>query len=179
MKKFIPLVILSVFLTGCGSADLSVTDENNQPEAVTDTPQLVFDGEVIPDDLSGDGFDYDLTSLNANMMYGQVFDMMTNPDKYMGKSFKIKGLFSYYQDPAKKQYFSVYIPDAGACCGQGIEFVLRGEHSYPDDYPEPAAEITVTGTFNAYEEYAVTYCQLTDAEIVEIGEKDERYNYNG
>ena len=178
MKKFISLVLLTVFLTGCGSTDIAINPENSQQSA-TESEKIMIDGETVPNDLSNDGFDYDLTDLNANMMYGQVFDMVTNPDKYMGKSFKIKGLFSYYQDPAKKQYFSVYIPDAGACCGQGIEFILKGEHKYPDDYPEAATEITVTGTFNAYEEYAATYCQLVDAEIVETGKKDERYNYKG
>ena len=179
MKKFISLILLTVFLTGCGSADLSITAESDRKEEVTEAKKIVVDGETVPDDLSNDGFDYDLTNLSANMMYGQVFDMMMNPEKYTGKTFRIKGLFSYYKDPAEKQYFSVYIPDAGACCGQGIEFVLNGEHKYPDDYPDPATEITVTGTFNSYEEYAVTYCQLIDAEIVEIGEKDERYNYKG
>ena len=115
--------------------------------------------------------DYDLTGLNANMMYGQINDMTVDPDKYRGKSMKITGNFNYYQDPAQKEYFSVFVPDAAACCSQGIEFELSGEHTYPQDYPEIGAPITVAGVFDAYDEYGVTYCILHDA--VMIGDENE------
>lgn len=42
--------------------------------------------------------------------------------------------------------------DAAACCAQGLEFEPESTLSYPDDYPEPGAEITVTGTFDSYRE---------------------------
>ena len=42
--------------------------------------------------------------------------------------------------------------DAAACCAQGLEFEPESTLSYPDDYPEPGAEITVTGTFDSYKE---------------------------
>lgn len=60
-------------------------------------------------------------------------------------------------------YFSCIIVDATACCSQEIEFVLSGEHAYPDDYPEEGSEIVVQGIFNTYEENGYMYCQLKDA----------------
>ena len=57
------------------------------------------------------------------------------------------------------------VSDATACCSQGIEFVLAGEHKYPEDYPEIGDTVTVTGEFNYYTEDYATYCQLLNAEM--------------
>ena len=54
-------------------------------------------------------------------------------------------------------------PDATACCSQGIEFVLAGEHTFPDDYPNENAIITVTGLFDTYQEGEYRYCTLREA----------------
>ena len=62
-------------------------------------------------------------------------------------------------------YYACVIADATACCQQGLEFVLSGNHTFPDDYPEVGEEITVTGTFGTYEEGGYQYCQLTEAEF--------------
>lgn len=62
-------------------------------------------------------------------------------------------------DPGKI-YFSCLITYATACCAQGIGFVLEGEHSYPDDYPEFGAEGTVIGHFQLYEENEMTWYRL-------------------
>ena len=106
----------------------------------------------------------DLTTLNSNMVYSEVFQMVNAPDSYVGKNIRAKGLFSYYQDEkTKKEYFAVIVLDALGCCSQGIEFVLRGEHSYPQDYPELESEITVEGTFCTYTDDTGTYIQLQDA----------------
>ena len=37
----------------------------------------------------------------------------------------------------------------------------------PNDYPELGSEITVTGTFELYEEDGYQYCRLVDAEMIE------------
>ena len=63
-------------------------------------------------------------------------------------------------------FFAVLISDATACCSQGIEFVLDGDYSYPDDYPLLGTNITVTGNFNYYKEGESTYCQLLNANMI-------------
>ena len=55
-----------------------------------------------------------------------------------------------------------------ACCQAGIEFVLAGEHAWPEDYPEPTTEITVTGRLEEYDEDGVPYLHLVDAELIAL-----------
>ncbi len=111
--------------------------------------------------------DVDLTDLSANIVYAQVYDMMVSPEKYTGKTVKMQGPFAYYHDDATdKDYFACIIRDATACCSQGIEFVLAGEHSYPDDYPAIDEEICVLGVFDTYSEGKYTYCTLRNAKLI-------------
>lgn len=160
MKRLTVLLIPALLLlSGCGAAD-EASGESSLPDYIAS--------------LSNDGYDCDLTQLNANMMYGQIYDMTYNYEPYLNMSVRVTGNFNYYQDPAGKEYFSVFIPDAAACCSQGIEFILDGNYTYPDDYPEVGEEITVTGIFNSYEEYHVPYCQLLNAQIVPTVSREEK-----
>ena len=110
--------------------------------------------------------DLDLTQISGTVVYSQVYDMMMNPNSYMGQKIKMKGNFSYFRDPETKQeYFAAIIADATACCAQGIEFVWKGNHAYPQDYPPLDTEITVTGTFSTYNEGGYMYVQLVDADV--------------
>ena len=102
------------------------------------------------------------------MVYAQCYDMVYNPANYEGKTVRVRRPFAYFLDEdTNKEYFAVLISDATACCSQGIEFVLAGEHTYPDDYPEMDTVITVVGKFNSYEENGSPYVQLLDAEITQ------------
>ena len=71
-----------------------------------------------------------------------------------------------YEDTEKDVvYHACVIPDATACCAQGIEFVLAGEHSWPEDYPEEATDIIVTGRLETYEEDGYMFLHLVDATV--------------
>jgi len=106
----------------------------------------------------------DLTSLSSTMVYSEVYNMMNTPENYMGRTVKMKGNFSVYEDESTGNiYYACVIADATACCSQGIEFVLSEERSYPDEYPALGTEITVTGTFGTYQEGEYIYSQLSDA----------------
>lgn len=108
--------------------------------------------------------DVDLTELSSTMVYSEVYNMVVTPEAYVGKTIKMRGKFSYYEDPqSEKQYFACVIVDATACCAQGLEFVLRGDYTYPDDYPTADSEITVIGTFEVYQEDGAEYYRLVDA----------------
>ena len=65
----------------------------------------------------------------------------------------------------KKYFFACVIADATACCSQGIEFVLAGDYTYPDDYPEQREEICVVGEFDTYQDADMTYCTLKNAKF--------------
>ncbi|MBE5958891.1 MAG: hypothetical protein E7254_08550 [Lachnospiraceae bacterium] len=106
----------------------------------------------------------DLTELSSAMVYGQVNDMIMNCDDYLGKTVRMKGVFSAYEGE-QKTYFACVVADALACCQQGIEFELKGKHKYPDDYPGVGEEITVVGTFDKYIEDGLTFIYLDKAKF--------------
>ena len=106
----------------------------------------------------------EIVEITDNYFIEQTNDVYINLNDYIGKTVKMNGSFSVYEDEETgKVYFACYIADATACCSQGIEFTLSGEHVYPDDYPEVGSEIVVQGIFETYEENGYLYCQLKDA----------------
>ena len=110
--------------------------------------------------------DVDLTALSSTMIYAEVYNIMTNPDDYMGKTIKMTGPYnaSYY-DETGLYYHYVVVEDAASCCQQGLEFVWNGEHTYPDDYPESNSKIEVVGVFCSYDEFGTTYYCLSVDDI--------------
>lgn len=151
MKK--TALILSLLL--CTGALFSCGQ--NETSEVTETSEAA---------LSSAAIDYDLTTMSSTMVYSTVSNMMLYPDVYEGKMVRITGNFNVYHDTAGgRDIFAAIVPDATACCEQGIEFVLQGEHTYPDDYPEEGQSITIQGLFNTYNEYGFNYVQLKDAEM--------------
>ena len=84
---------------------------------------------------------------------------------------KLRGNLTYYKDEQTgHEYYAAIIQDATACCAQGIEFVWKGEHHWPQDYPPEDTEVTVTGVFDLYEENDNLYIQLLDADVTWEGQ---------
>lgn len=111
-------------------------------------------------------YDVDLTVLSGTMVYAEVYNMMTNPQEYEGKIIKANGVFGMLEGKLRN-YYACVIKDATACCSQGLEFVLKGNPKYPDDYPTLGNDITVVGKFETYYEGENRFCQLIDAELIE------------
>lgn len=143
------------------------TTEVTTTEAVTTeevTETVAETEEELETIVEPPKYDVDLTQLSSTMVYSEVYNMMVTPGDYMGKVIKMSGPFSVYTDETTgKNYFACVIQDATACCAQGIEFELGGDYVYPDNYPAVGSEITVSGTFDTYEEDGYTYCTLRDA----------------
>jgi hypothetical protein len=100
--------------------------------------------------------DVDLTMLSSTMVYAEVFNIMMNPDDYIGKTIKASGPYvtSLYQDEA---YHFVLVEGADPCCPEGLMFVWNGNHTYPDDYPEEGTEIEIIGIFKSYDGFDFEY----------------------
>lgn len=117
-----------------------------------------------PPPASPSSVDLDLTVLSSTMVYAEVFNMMSNPNDYIGKTVRVKGLFSIYQEPeTQKVYCGVIVQDATACCAQGFDVVMPDDSRYPDDYPPAQSEVTVVGTIEAdrtLEEYGILVLRL-------------------
>lgn len=115
--------------------------------------------------------DYDLTEMNSDMVYATVFLMMSDPDSYQGKKFRMRGnYYAAYYEPTKKTYHYCFISDAAGCCEQGLEFATREELKYPDDFPEDNTEVLVTGVFEKYTEQGKIFIRLKDADMEVLNE---------
>ncbi len=144
------------------------TTEMTTEEETTEVADASEDGENAPKEATvvPPEIDVDLTKLSSTMVYSEVYNMMVDPDSYLGKTIKMSGAFAVYTDQESgKNYFACIIQDATACCAQGIEFTLDGDYSYPADYPAVNDEITVTGTFATYEEDGYIYSTLLNAKM--------------
>ena len=98
--------------------------------------------------VSANNVDLDLTRMSSTMVYSMVFQMVTEPKKFVGKTIKMKGAFSSYQDEETgRRFFGCVIKDALACCSQGLAFETAKVRRYPNDYPDEGASITIVGTF--------------------------------
>ena len=156
-----------------GNDALSSNEEASASAESIPTPkEQETPGESEQPQASADGVDVDLTVLSSTMVYSEVYNMLYyDQESYYGKTVKANGIFAIYQmvvdgvtQPAPVAYACI-IADATACCAEGMEFVLEGDYTYPDDYPELGAEITVIGEFQSYEENGMTWYHLVNARL--------------
>lgn len=190
MKRLFCLLLavcMMVSLCACGKGsekdagnDTSSSNEKSSASAEsipTPKEQETPDEQQTPEEpeqtqTSADGVEVDLTVLSSTMVYSEVYNMLYNdPAHYLGKTVKARGGFSIYQlvtdgvlqpDPVA---YACIIADATACCAEGMEFVPEGDLTYPEDYPELGAEITVIGEFQSYEENGMTWYHLVNARL--------------
>lgn len=101
--------------------------------------------------------------MSSEFIYATVYQMMENPESYIGKTVRMRGNYtaSWY-DVTSQYYHYVVIQDATACCAQGLEFLLKDTSL---DYPKDGDEITVVGTFETYMEEGSDelYCHINNA----------------
>ena len=184
MKRLFCLLLavcMMVSLCACGKdseegAGNDASSSNEESSASTESIPTPKEKETPEESdqpqASADGVEVDLTVLSSTMVYSEVYNMLYNdPAHYFGKTVKAKGTFSLYQlvtdgvlqpDPVS---YACIISDAAACCAEGMEFVLKGDLTYPEDYPELGAEITVIGEFQSYEENGMTWYHLVNARL--------------
>ena len=181
--------IFCLLLAACMAVSLCACGKDSEKDAGNDTPSSDVEvsaptesiptpkeqetpGESEPSQPYAGKVDVDLTVLSSTMVYSEVYNMLYNdPVHYLGKTVKARGGFSIYQlvtdgvlqpDPVS---YACIISDAAACCAEGMEFVLKDDLAYPDDYPELGAEITVIGEFQSYEENGMTWYHLVNARL--------------
>ena len=147
MKRIISSVLLFVLLlTLCACGGGTAGD-------------AVDDGSAAADTAGTAAVDLDLTQLSSTMVYSEVYNIMTDPEAYIGMTIRMEGeCLSAYYEPTKTTYYSIVVQDATACCAQGIEYVLA-----QGDYPADDTEATVTGRFASYEEEGTVWYHLVDA----------------
>lgn len=187
MKVWLAAGLAAVCLAGCGKSEGIVEKSGNSVDKVLEEQsqggkdqkndsgqkeaEQQKENELISEGSNGSdtSVDYDLTEMNSDMVYATVYRMMMDPEKYIGKTFKIDGLYySGQNEETGIVYHYCVIQDALACCAQGLEFVVE-DGSAPDtvEYPEEETEIEVKGTFETYKESDddTLYCRIANAEM--------------
>ena len=128
---------------------------------------LVFGSSAETSPAESVFVDLDLSAMSGTVVYAQVYNMMVEPQAWLGKMIRMAGYYNYYDDQEHGiVYHACIIPDATACCAQGIEFVWAGEHAWPDEYPEIGTDIVITGRLEMYEEDGSKYLHLVDADLI-------------
>lgn len=158
MKKIIAIILALVLtLSFAACSKNSDKNENSNSKATTKiTESTTAEAKSV---------DLDLTQLSSTVVYSEVYNMLITPDDYKGKIIKMKGQFNQYTDEETgKIYNAVIIPDATACCQQGLEFELS-DKTNPNF--EQNTEITVVGTFDTYSDGEFFYCHLKNAKIID------------
>ena len=184
MKKkiFLSFILSSLLFSGCSDStqtnhvpapqnsveaalQTGIDGENSalETETETETETAAEEMNAVEDAMDNGEETVDLSEMNATMVYSEVFAMMTEPEKYIGKTIKMTGVCNRYTDiETGADYYACIITDATACCAQGIEFRLpEGEA-----YPQMGSEITVIGTFSSYFEGENEYYVLNDAKLL-------------
>lgn len=147
-----------------GAQDAQNDQKDQNDQSSIDSAPLPNIGYSEFDLISDDGVDIDLTKLSSSMVYAVVYNIMKEPDDYIGKKVRMRGDFSYYYSVETGiYYYACIIRDATACCANGIEFELTDDYVYPDDYPEVNDRVTVVGDFDVYTEGEARYCTLRNA----------------
>lgn len=165
--SFLPvsLILISLLLIGCSknSAITKAQEEQTIPllaNSVIPTKESIIQMPDIPsmdeikamhtDYIPSGIVDHDLSNMNANMIFAEIFNLVLMPDEYIGRTFRMKGNFAVYvNETSGNKYFSIIIPDATQCCQQGIDIICLGDMKYPEDFPKIGSEIMVTGQFNS------------------------------
>lgn len=160
MKKncpyFICFILLILSFFSCNKKDVNnpyATERNQLKKSIEATDVIEAEkSKELEKSLSKNQksedlkIDYDLTNMSSTMIYAEVFNMLIEPEKYENKRVKMKGFFTIYNEGSKDEVYSVIVPDATACCQQGIEFF----YDFKDNKPVANSEITVTGIFNVH-----------------------------
>ncbi|MEA5083579.1 MAG: hypothetical protein VB018_05420 [Lachnospiraceae bacterium] len=171
--------VVALISSGCGEKNSNESNkegnaieaEINQGEEKSENIKAEKEADLSTNN-EDNSTDVDLTILSSTMVYAEVYNMMLNPDEYVGKTIKIKGpYYAEYWDDTQKYYHYVIISDATACCQSGIEFIWDdNSHVYPDEYPENETEIEIRGVFSSYEELGQKYYYLNVEDINECNE---------
>ena len=112
--------------------------------------------------------DVDLTKMGPTMLFAAVYDIRSNPARYLGKAVKMTGRFAIIQgtdaqgqpDP-DKIFYNCVIPQAQS----SLEFDVADELFYPEDFPDLESMITVSGVYESYEDNGKTYYRVGKSQI--------------
>lgn len=149
------------------NADKKAEDKKqNKEQAPTEETKE----ENTESSTDGKEFDYDLTEMNADMIYATIYMVVSDPESYNGKKFRIYGnCYNFPTTDGKSMSHYCLIKDAMACCAQGLEFILKDP---PEKFPADDTPIIVEGELESYTlpDIPTPLCRLVNAKL-KLGSK--------
>ncbi|MBO5606404.1 MAG: hypothetical protein J5930_00760 [Treponema sp.] len=152
-------------------AQANLQEEQLQSTAAADASENKAGKTLLPeqsenaDPLLKEEVDLDLTTFSANMAYSEVFNMMLDPESYVGQKIRINGENYVYQDDEGNNHYACIILDATGCCPQGLEYQMGAEKN-TSDYPADAEDITLVGTFELFKYQGYDSFRLGNARFI-------------
>lgn len=122
-------------------------------------PEATHYRDIGPLDI-GPVIHWDLSRMSATMAYAQLYTMLTEPEKFVGQTVKVRG--QYYPSADENGvplYHFVIVFDAAACCELGIEFLWTGNPP-ANMYPPPMSIVEMTGLFDICNDGGEKFCVL-------------------
>lgn len=111
----------------------------------------------------------DISGAAPTAAYAVLFQMAIKPEKYAGKTLRVKGLYkSYYDVERDIQYMIILCSDETMCCAQGIYLVMDAPPP-PEQLPPDGSIVTAEGLVEPYTmEDGTPSCRLIHTELLEV-----------
>lgn len=148
VKKCIYLILTGFTLTLCACSKKTASLAEVTPQTAQKQVQTAPTASVQSADTSSP-VDIDLTRMNANMTYAEVFNMLIEPEFYEGKTVRIRGSLHIPEQLEGAPPYSCIVWDATACCPAGLGFYLADDADIT--MPKEDEIITVVGTYTCTE----------------------------
>lgn len=155
MKKIVWITSILVFtLLGCNRkiTNNSINEANNQQKSSSknnfDESISVQNEKKYAPTYKSKGvpskIDIDFTKMNFNIYSSILFEISTEPEKYLNKTIKIDGQYDTVEYEGIR-YYAVINWDLTGCCPTGLNFIPPDTMQYPLDFPMEGSNIIVIG----------------------------------
>lgn len=163
MRKLLPLLfsvmLVAAFITGCSSQNSTKALKNDDPPKTNNSST-----SAIASDLS-----LDLTNFSPVEAFDVATNINKNPKEYLGTKIKVNGHYECANNNNTDGFVhGIVLDKEDLCCSPYFEFIWKGEHSYPEDYPEEYEDIQIEGILKSYKEGEQTYYYLDINEITKL-----------
>ena len=164
LRKMAPaaLCLIILFAVSCGQKQTSQQSDKKEDGPVVAGKENA-DATTTTEPQKDVKIDVDLTKVNTNMVYVQVFYMMQKPEDYNGQTIRLPGVCTIMKNRVTQQRtYNCNVLDGTGCCAKMIPFKLADANAV---YPKSGEAITVTGKFQIVTENDKTFGVLNDAVV--------------
>ena len=139
-------------------------------DAVRSEPSLV--DRTLPEasetEGAADANVLDLSFAAQQVAYAQLYQIAMSPEKYLGKTIRLKGSCYITEDPyTGRTYRSCIVRDVTGCCAQGLDFTIDPENDWTQT-PELYDTITIEGVYGKDELDGAPWFRLEHTILIDL-----------